>query len=383
MALSHRNLVEGARSVAAYLPLRPDDVVLAVLPLSFDYGLNQLSQCFLVGACAVLHDHLLPRDVLQALAREGATALAGVPPLWMQLAALDWPPEVVRRLRFVTNSGGAMPGPTLARLRAALPHTAVVLMYGLTEAFRSTWLPPEQLDRRPDSIGRAIPNAEVLVLREDGSVCADGEVGELVHRGVHVALGYWNDPARTAERFRPLPARLPGLPLAERAVWSGDLVRRDAEGYLYFVGRRDDQIKCSGYRVSPTEVEEVALAVPGVVEAAAFGLPHPQWGQAIGLALVLADGTAPDEAAVLRACRQALASHQQPAHLVFGHAPLPRNPNGKIDRARLAEAHRGRFTAAPAPDAGRRGPVDADRETAHADHAADADATAQRHTPPR
>lgn len=345
--VSHRNLVEGARSVAAYLPLRSDDVVLAVLPLSFDYGLNQLSQCFLVGACAVLHPHLFARDVIEALQRERATALAGVPPLWIQLAALDWPAEVARRLRFITNSGGHLPAPTLAQLRQHLPNTAVYLMYGLTEAFRSTWLPPEELDRRPGSMGRAIPNAEVLVLREDGSEAAVGEAGELVHRGVHVALGYWNDPVRTAERFRPLPAR-DGLPLAELAVWSGDLVRRDADGYLYFIGRRDDTIKTSGYRVSPTEVEDVVCRLDGVAEAAAFGVPHPQWGQAIVLVLQRRAGSRLDAATVLQACRRELASHMQPAWVEVGDAELPRNPNGKFDRPRLVSQHRDRFAENPA-----------------------------------
>lgn len=346
--VSHRNLVEGARSVAAYLPLGPADVVLAVLPLSFDYGLNQLSQCFLVGACAVLHTHLLARDVIQALQASGATALAGVPPLWIQLAGLDWPAEVVQRLRFITNSGGHMPASTLAQLRHALPHTAVFLMYGLTEAFRSTFLPPDELDRRPGSMGRAIPNAEVLVLREDGSECDADEPGELVHRGVHVALGYWNDPVRTAERFRPLPPRT-GLPLPELAVWSGDLVRRDAEGWLYFIGRRDDTIKTSGYRVSPTEVEDVVSRVEGVAEAAAFGVPHPAWGQAIVVVLQCRAGASVDVAAVQQACRRELASHLQPAWVEIGQEALPRNPNGKFDRPLLVARHRLRFSEDPGP----------------------------------
>ena len=346
--VSHRNLVEGARSVAAYLPLVADDVVLAVLPLSFDYGLNQLSQCFLVGACAVLHQHLLARDVIEALQREGATALAGVPPLWVQLADGPWPAEVVQRLRFITNSGGHLPLPTLTRLRRQLPHTQVYLMYGLTEAFRSTWLPPSELDRRPGSMGRAIPNAEILVLREDGSACEVDEAGELVHRGVHVALGYWNDAARTAERFKPLPART-GHPLPELAVWSGDLVRRDAQGYLYFVGRRDDTIKTSGYRVSPTEVEDVVCRVPGVVEAAAFGVPHPQWGQAIVVVLQQRAAEPLSASQVQQACRRELASHMQPAQVVIAEDELPRNPNGKIDRPALVARFKALFTDPSAP----------------------------------
>ena len=171
-----------------------------------------------------------------------------------------------------------MPRVTLAKLRQALPQTRVFLMYGLTEAFRSTYLPPEEVDRRPDSIGKAIPGAEVLVLRPDGTPCAADEPGELVHRGALVSLGYWNDPERTAERFRPVPPVAGGLPSPELAVWSGDIVRRDAEGFLYFIGRRDEMIKTSGYRVSPTEVEEEAYATGLVVDAVAVGVPHARLG---------------------------------------------------------------------------------------------------------
>jgi acyl-CoA ligase (AMP-forming) (exosortase A-associated) len=259
VVLSHRNMVTGAKSVASYLENRTSDRILAVLPFSFDYGFSQLSTSFVAGACCVLMDYLLPRDVLRAVERKSITGLAAVPPLWVQLAALLWPASVRKHLRYITNSGGAMPGATLAALRAALPDTKVFLMYGLTEAFRSTYLSPDQVERRPDSIGKAIPNAEILVVREDGSRCAPGEPGELVHRGSLVSLGYWNDRQKTAERFRPAPGQDPGLVLTELAVWSGDTVRTDEEGYIYFIGRRDEMIKTSGYRVSP-RVEEIVYA---------------------------------------------------------------------------------------------------------------------------
>ena len=204
VVLSHRNMVAGARSVSGYLGNTPDDRLLAVLSFSFDYGFSQLSTAFAVGASVVLLDYLLPQEVLLTLERERITGLAAVPPIWIQLADLRWPDEVRRTLRYITNSGGVMPRATLAKLRQSLPQTRVFLMYGLTEAFRSTYLPPEEVDRRPDSIGKAIPGAEVLVLRPDGTPCAVGEPGELVHCGSLVALGYWNDPERTAERFRPV-----------------------------------------------------------------------------------------------------------------------------------------------------------------------------------
>jgi len=209
-------------------------------------------------------------------------------------------------------------------------------MYGLTEAFRSTYLPPEEVDRRPTSMGKAIPNAEILVVREDGSECAPGEPGELVHRGALVSLGYWNDPEKTAERFKPLPGQRRELVLTELAVWSGDTVRRDEEGFLYFVSRRDEMIKTSGYRVSPTEIEEVVYGTGLVAEAAAFGVEHPALGQAIVLVAQPAEGKAADTAALVEACKAQLPAFMLPQHVDWVAAALPRNANGKIDRKALA-----------------------------------------------
>ncbi|MFN3789595.1 acyl-CoA ligase (AMP-forming), exosortase A system-associated [Massilia sp.] len=332
VVLSHRNIVAGARSVAGYLGNTGDDRVLAVLPLSFDYGLSQLTTAFLSGAAVVLINHLFPRDVLKAVVAERITGLAAVPPLWIQLAQLDWPAEC--SLRYLTNSGGAMPGATVDALRAVLPKADLFLMYGLTEAFRSTYLPPQELARRPGSMGRAIPNAEVLVVRPDGSLCEADEPGELVHRGALVSLGYWNDPVKTAERFRPAPGQDPALPLTELAVWSGDTVRRDEDGYLYFIGRSDDLIKVSGYRVSPSEVEETVHASGLVEEAVAFGVPHPTLGQGIVLLAVAREpGLSP--AVLQKECQRRLPAWMVPAHVELRSGPLPRNPNGKFDRPAL------------------------------------------------
>lgn len=334
VVLSHRNLVTGAKSVAQYLNNRPDDRLLAVLPLSFDYGLNQLNTAFYVGATAVLMNYLLPRDILSIIKREQITGLAAVPPLWTQLAQLDW--QDVQTLRYITNSGGAMPRTTLSLLRKALPNTEVFLMYGLTEAFRSTYLPPEEVDKRPDSMGKAIPNVEVMVLREDSSPCAPGEPGELVHRGPLVSLGYWNAPDKTAVRFRPLTPSQSGLTIPELAVWSGDTVRMDEEGYLYFIGRRDDMIKTSGYRVSPTEIEEVIYATGAISEAAAFGVPHPTLEQAIVIVAVPKIGIELKKDTLLAACKNHLPAFMQPGLIELQQTNLPRNPNGKIDRKNLA-----------------------------------------------
>jgi len=344
VVLSHRNMVAGARSVSSYLHLTPRDRILSVLPLSFDYGLSQLTCAFLAGATAVLINHLFAKDILKAVAEEGITGLAAVPPLWFQLAHLAWPAHC--SLRYLTNSGGALPTATVASLRAALPGAELFLMYGLTEAFRSTYLPPSELDKRPDSMGRAIPNAQVMVVRPDGTPCAPNEPGELVHRGALVSLGYWNDPAKTAERFKPAPGHDPALPLVEMAVWSGDTVRMDDDGYLYFIGRSDDMIKVSGYRVSPLEVEEVVYASGQVVETVAFGVPHPQLGQAIVL-LALPKEAGVTGAALLKECQRRLPAWMVPAHIALRDAPFPRNPNGKIDRKLLQQSFMTMFESTP------------------------------------
>ena len=334
VVLSHRNMVAGAKSVASYLENTSQDRILSLLPLSFDYGLSQLTTGFHAGATVVLLNHLLPRDVLKAVEAERITGLAAVPPLWIQLAQLPW--QASCTLRYFTNSGGAMQRPTLDALRRALPNAQPFLMYGLTEAFRSTYLPPEEIDRRPDSMGKAIPNAEVMVLRPDGKPCAPGEEGELVHRGALVSLGYWNDIAKTAERFKPIVSLHHGLPMAEMAVWSGDTVRKDEEGFLYFVSRNDEMIKTSGYRVSPTEVEEVVYAREQIAEAAALGIAHPTLGQAIVVVACTREGITMNAGELLAACRPHLPAYMMPARIVMSEGSLPRNPNGKIDRKLLS-----------------------------------------------
>lgn len=336
VVLSHRNIVTGAKSVSEYLNITSTDRLLAVLPFSFDYGLNQLTASLLKGACCVLLDYLLPRDVVIALESHKITGLAAVPPLWAQLANLEWPKSINDHLRYMTNSGGKMPKSVLTAICKKTPDSQFFLMYGLTEAFRSTYLPPAQLDKRPDSIGKAIPNAEILVVREDGTPCAPHEPGELVHRGTLVALGYWNDPIKTAERFRPAPSQLKELPLTEIAVWSGDTVTKDEEGYLYFVGRKDDMIKTSGYRVSPTEIEEVIYASGLAKEVAALGIEHDSLGQAVVVVISVEDAADFDEQAIINVCKVQLPNFMIPAKVTVLPV-LPKNPNGKIDRKVLTE----------------------------------------------
>jgi acyl-CoA ligase (AMP-forming) (exosortase A-associated) len=325
--LSHANLWLGAVSVAHYLGLARDDVTLAVLPLSFDYGQNQLLSTWYAGGSVAPLDYLTPRDVTKACAKHGVTTLAAVPPLWVQLLEQEWPAEAVAALRRMTNSGGALTPDLVRRLRATFPQASLFAMYGLTEAFRSTYLEPALIDAHPTSMGRAIPFAEVLVVGDDGQVTADGEEGELVHCGPLVAQGYWRDAARTAERFRPAPAQ---SRYGGTAVWSGDRVVRDAEGLLHFVGRRDAMIKTAGNRVSPQEIEEAALRTGLVAEAVALGVPDERLGQAIVLVM---RGCAEDDA-LRAALKRELPNFMQPHEIRWIEA-MPLNPNGKIDREAL------------------------------------------------
>nr|WP_278254178.1 acyl-CoA ligase (AMP-forming), exosortase A system-associated [Sphingobium sp. BYY-5] len=333
VVLTHANLWLGAVAVADYLKLTPQDRTACVLPFSFDYGQNQLLSTWYAGGCVYPLDYLTPRDVMKLVDRRDITTLAGVPPLWVQLTELDWPAEVAAKLKRLTNSGGALTRPLVAKLRTIFHQADLYPMYGLTEAFRSTYLPPALVDSHPDSMGGAIPFAEILIVRPDGSLTDADEPGELVHCGPLVAQGYWRDPARTAERFKPAPAasRYGGM-----AVWSGDTVRRDAQGLLYFVGRDDAMIKSAGNRISPTEIEEAAVAVPGVAEAVALGVKDERLGQAVRLLLRADDSALVDTVAAH--LRQELPNFMQPKDIIM-LPQFPRNPNGKIDRVALAGEH--------------------------------------------
>jgi acyl-CoA ligase (AMP-forming) (exosortase A-associated) len=335
VVLSHRNVLTGGASVSQYLGNHEGDVILAALPLSFDAGFSQLTTAFTVGAHVVLVNYLLARDVVRLCAKHGVTGLTAVPPLWIQLTEQEWPTEATRSLRYFANTGGRMPKSTLRKLREIFPQAKPFLMYGLTEAFRSTYLDPAEVDRRPDSIGKAIPNAEILVVRPDGTRCEPGEEGELVHRGALVAMGYWNDPERTAERFKPAPGREAGITTTELAVWSGDLVKADEEGFLYFVGRNDEMIKTSGYRVSPTEIEEVVYGTGLVRDAVALGVDDPRLGQRIVLVASPANGQL-DRDELLTVLRQQLPLYMVPSDVIV-RSELPRSPNNKFDRNLLRQ----------------------------------------------
>lgn len=345
VVLSHSNIVLGAKSVAQYLQNTAKDKILAVLPLSFDYGLSQLTTSFLTGAECVLLDYLLPNDVVKAILKHKITGLAAVPPLWSQLCKLNWPESAGNSIRYFTNSGGALSTTNLSQLRALMPHAAPYLMYGLTEAFRSTYLSPDEIDNRIGSMGKAIPNAEVLVIRKNGSICDVDEAGELVHKGPLVSLGYWNDSNKTAERFKAAPGQPEGIVNPELAVFSGDSVKRDADGFLYFVARSDEMMKTSGYRISPMEIEEVLYQHDQITEAATIGVPHQELGQAI-LAIVCCnnqDDLCLVENLLLKHCQKQLANYMVPKKIIV-LPELPHNANGKIDRNKLNQEYKSFFT---------------------------------------
>jgi acyl-CoA synthetase (AMP-forming)/AMP-acid ligase II len=330
--LSHANVVAGSRIVSTYLEITNKERILAVLPFSFDAGMNQMMTAFEKGATLVLINFTFAREIVQVLLREKISGLAGVPTLWSLLAqpnsSLNKQPML--HLRYITNTGGAMPQPVLRVLREVLTSTKIFLMYGLTEAFRSTYLPPEELDRRPTSMGRAIPDTEIIVVDESGKLCKPGETGELVHRGPTVSLGYWNRPEDTARVLRDNPLLPAEMGACEKVCYSGDLVKMDDEGFLYFIGRRDTMIKSSGVRISPTEVEEILFQTGKLRGVAVIGLPDEMLGQVIKAFVVPRDGQPLDTAALLTVCAEKMPRYMVPK-FVEALDELPKTSSGKVD----------------------------------------------------
>jgi long-chain acyl-CoA synthetase len=325
----HSNVVFAVDSITTYLENREDDVVINVLPLSFDYGLYQLLMTFRFGGRLVLErGFTYPAQVLQRMAEEQVTGFPGVPTVFSILLGLDLSGYDLSSLRYLSNTAAALPPSHILAIRDRFPHARLYSMYGLTETKRTLYLPPEELDRRPDSVGVAIPGTEVWVEDELGQRAAPGQVGELVVRGRHVMRGYWCDPQASAERFRPGP--VPG----ERLCYTGDLFRMDEDGFLYFVARKDDIIKSRGEKVAPKEVENVLYKLEGVREAAVIGVDDATLGQAIK-AFVVSDGRPMTEAAVLRHCRANLEDFMVPRTVVFVDE-LPKTSSGKIKKSGLA-----------------------------------------------
>jgi acyl-CoA ligase (AMP-forming) (exosortase A-associated) len=328
--LSHANVMAGSTIVSTYLEISDQERILAVLPFSFDAGMNQLMTAFQQGATIVPIKFVFAKEIIDALLAERITGLAGVPTVWSLLANGGILKHKFPDLRYITNTGGAMPQAVLKVLREALPSTKIFLMYGLTEAFRSTYLPPEELDRRPTSMGKAIPDTEILVLNERGERCQPGEVGELVHRGPTVSMGYWGNPEATDRVLKPNPLLPPELGDCEKVCYSGDLVKMDDDGFLYYVGRRDTMIKSSGYRISPTEVEEVLFQTGKIRQAAVIGIPDEVLGQTIKAFIVPKDGAPLDCDAIQDFCVEKMPRHMVPKQFEV-MKELPKTSNGKVD----------------------------------------------------
>lgn len=324
----HSNIVFAASSIIQYLDNREDDIVIDVLPLSFDYGLYQLLMVFKFGGTLVLEKGFTyPAAILKRIQEERVTGFPGVPTIFAVLLQMDLSPYDLSSLRYLTNTAAALPPSHIAQIRAKFPWARLYSMYGLTETKRTLYLPPDQLDRRPGSVGIAIPGTEVWIEDEEGHRLGPGQTGELVVRGRHVMRGYWGDPVATAARFRPGP--IPN----ERVCYTGDLFRMDEEGYLYFVARKDDIIKSRGEKVAPKEVENVLYALKGVREAAVIGVPDPILGEAVK-AFVVVDGVKLTEADVLRHCRANLEDFMIPKYVEFCQE-LPKTSSGKIKKTDL------------------------------------------------
>lgn len=352
VVLSHRNMVFGAKNVAAYLENNENDRLLAALPLSFDAGFSQLTTAFFVSASVELVNYFFPQDILKSLSNGKITGFTAVPALWIQIAELNWPISITRHLRYFANTGGKMPVEILKKLRTNLPQTKPYLMYGLTESFRSTYLPPEFVDSKPHSIGIPIPNAEILVLNQEGFICKADEPGELIHRGALVGLGYWNDLEKTLSRYKKLPitanARPCEIMLDEIVVFSGDLVKKDADGFLYFIGRNDEMIKTSGYRISPNEIEEVLYTLNFIEEAMITSVPHPKLEQGIIALVKIRPNNSIEvsqyEELILKELAQKIPNYMLPLKIFFSDASLPKNQNGKMDRKKLSDENTNLFT---------------------------------------
>lgn len=329
--LTHRNMTAAAQSITTYLENRPDDIILNVLPLSFDYGLYQALMAIKIGGTLVLEKSFAyPQAVLKKVVDEKVTGLPLVPTMAAMLLQMDLSRFDLSHLRYVTNTAAALPVDHILRLRDLLPGVRIYSMYGLTECKRVSYLPPEQLDRRPGSVGRGMPNEEVYVVDDTGRPVGASVIGELVVRGANVMAGYWELPDETAKRLRP--GKLPG----ERVLYTGDLFRTDSEGYLYFVGRKDDIIKSRGEKVAPREVEDVLHGHPDVAEAAVVGRPDTVLGQSICAFVTPRQGRTLDERELMLHCRHNLEDFMVPQTIVIKPA-LPRSPNGKIDRLQLAQ----------------------------------------------
>lgn len=328
--LTHRNMLTACTSIVSYLELQEDDVILGVLPLAFDYGLYQMIMAFRMGARLVLErSFAFPAQVLGLMGEERVTGFPGVPTVFSMLAELrNLRDYDLTSIRYVTNTAAALPAKHITMLKSMFPGARVYSMYGLTECKRCTYLPPQDLERKPASVGIAIPNTELWIVDENDNRVGAGVVGQLVIRGATVMKGYWEKPAATAKKLKPGP--LPG----EQVLYTGDYCKMDEEGYLYFVGRMDDVIKSRGEKVAPKEVETALMDIPGVKEAAVIGVPDEVLGRAVKAYVVLENGFLIPERGLQKECRRRLENFMVPKYIVTVPS-LPKTDTGKVKKIDL------------------------------------------------
>jgi len=336
--LTHRNIIHGAHSVASYLQNTPEDRVLGLLPMSFDYGMSQLTTMCLVGGTVVLQPVPMAAEIVKTLVQQQVTGLAGIPPIWIDLVRyLQAQPTELPHLRYVTNSGGAIPQKILSSMPSVFPQTKIYLMYGLTEAFRSTFLEPEKFRQKIGSMGKAIPNVEVFVVDREKGLCSAGEPGELLHRGSLISKGYWGLPEATDAKIKACP-HLQHLIGDEKVLYSGDIVRMDEDGYLWFVGRADDMIKCSGVRISPFEVEDIIYQSNLVQHAVAFEANDEWKGRAVHVAVATPDDRPVARNELLVYCRKHMPPYMVPQKIHHWTGEMPKTGTSKIDRVEVINA---------------------------------------------
>lgn len=334
--LTQQNMILGAKSVSSYIKNSSSDNILAILPLSFDAGFSQLTTGFYSGATVTLHDYFNASELIRVVESEMITGITAVPPILIDVFSKE-NTEGLKGLRYIANTGGHLPRSSVLSITEKCKDADLYLMYGLTEAFRSTYLDPAEIHNRPDSIGKAIPNAEVTIVRESGVECEPGEVGELVHRGPLVSKGYWKLPEETNKRFRIVKGKT-GAQSDEVVVFSGDLARKDEQGFIYFVGRKDQLIKTSGYRVSADEIEDVIYKSGLVLETAILGIKDERLGNKL-ICYAYVEDTADCNFSqnLISFCRRELPHYMIPHELTNISHPLPKNGNGKVDRKALTE----------------------------------------------
>jgi len=341
--LTHLNMISAARSVSEYLELQSHDRILSCLPLAFDYGLYQIIMAFMVGGCVLLErSFAFPAAVVKMIVQERATVFPGVPTMFSILLGREgiFSAYDCSCVRTITNTAASLPPQHIERLQAKFPRARIFSMYGLTECQRVTYLPPEELQVRPTSVGRGMPNEEVYLVDPEGKRLPPGSIGELVVRGSHVMRGYWRRPEETAKRLKPGPH--PG----EMVLHSGDIFHMDEDGYLYFIGRSDDIIKSRGEKVSPKEVENILYALPAVAEVAVIGVDDDVLGQAVHAFVVLQAEALQTERDIVRFCHEHMESYMVPraVHIV---SSLPKTDTGKIRKSGLSSIARKKSTEKP------------------------------------